>query len=68
MPLAQSTPQKNNVAAAEANGAESMSSPEPRTVSTAAASGNTPQVPVGQLVDIPLEGGGESMYEVGWID
>ena len=23
-----------------------------------------PHVPVGQLVDIPLEGGGESMYEV----
>lgn len=65
-PLAQSTPQKQSGgAAAGANGVEDVPSPGPvpNSFSTAPASVPSP-VPVGQLVDIPLEGGGESMYEV----
>ncbi|XP_025093410.1 golgin subfamily A member 4-like [Pomacea canaliculata] len=59
-PLAESTPQKSST---QGSGNGEFVSPVLNSISTAPKDAKFSDIPVGQLVDIPLEGAGESLYE-----
>lgn len=59
-PLAESTPQKLST---QGSGNGEFVSPVLNSISTAPKDAKFSDIPVGQLVDIPLEGAGESLYE-----